>query len=275
MLEISGCICQPPEGYIVIVVARFNKSITQRLLDGAIAKLRQHNVQEQDIRVVWVPGAYETPFVASYFARDEECLAVICLGAVIKGETSHDQHINRAVSMALWEISSKTGTPVIFGILTCDNIEQANARSGLIESAKDKVICPAPGNKGAEAAEAALEMIDLMTELPVVNSDVSSDVSDVISKLAGLWDSFLKKQGGIPFFVEDIEDDEDYDDDCDDEDCASCEFYEDCHGNKDFPGIIDIISSPQKSPKLAGKENKPKKKTTKKQTKKQTKKKKG
>jgi 6,7-dimethyl-8-ribityllumazine synthase len=275
MLEISGCICQPPEGYIVIVVARFNKSITQRLLDGAIAKLRQHNVQEQDIRVVWVPGAYETPFVASYFAKDEDCLAVICLGAVIKGETSHDQHINRAVSMALWEISSQTGTPVIFGILTCDDIEQANARSGLMESAKDKVICPAPGNKGAESAEAALEMIDLMTELPVIKSETSSDVSDVISKLAGLWDSFSKKQGGIPYFIEDIlddddeDDDDDYDDDdCDDEDCESCAFYDDCNSNKDFSNIIDIIGNQHDTKKLVERENKPKKKTTKKQTKK-------
>ncbi|MDR1053389.1 MAG: 6,7-dimethyl-8-ribityllumazine synthase [Planctomycetaceae bacterium] len=283
MLEISGCICQPPEGYIVIVVARFNKSITQRLLDGAIAKLRQHNVQEQDIRVVWVPGAYETPFVASYFAKDEDCLAVICLGAVIKGETSHDQHINRAVSMALWEISSHTGTPVIFGILTCDNVEQANARSGLIESAKDKVVCPAPGNKGAEAAEAALEMIDLMTELPVVKSNVTPDLSDLISKFAGLWESFSKKNGGIPYFIEDMLDDDDeddyddddydeYDDDCDDEDCESCAFYEDCNSDEDdFSDIIDIISTPHNTPKSIEKENKPKKKTTKKQTKKKKK----
>ncbi|MDR2762892.1 MAG: 6,7-dimethyl-8-ribityllumazine synthase [Planctomycetaceae bacterium] len=187
MQEYSGRVCQPPEGYIVIVVSRFNKSITQKLLDGAIAKLRQHNVNDQDIRVVWTPGAYETPFVANYFAKDEKCLAVICLGAVIKGETSHDQHINRAVSMALWEISSNTGTPVIFGILTCDNVEQAIARSGIIESAKDKSINPAPGNKGAEAAEAALEMIDLLTELPNVEDDLFPfDLQDLFSKICGI-----------------------------------------------------------------------------------------
>lgn len=173
MQEIEGRICPPPEGNIVIAVARFNKTITQRLLDGALAKLREHQVREKDIRVVWVPGAYELPFVASHFARDQDCLAVICLGAVIKGDTSHDQHINRSVSMALGEIASRFGTPVIFGVITCDTVEQADARSGMIESIKDKALNPAPGNKGAEAAEAALEMIDLMTELPEMKIDGS------------------------------------------------------------------------------------------------------
>lgn len=168
MQEIEGRICPPPDGNIVIVVARFNKTITQRLLDGALAKLREHQVRDQDIRIVWVPGAYELPFVASYFARDPDCLAVICLGAVIKGDTTHDQHINRSVSMAIGEIASRYGTPVIFGVITCDTVQQADARSGMVESAKDKALNPAPGNKGAEAAEAALEMIDLMTELPEI-----------------------------------------------------------------------------------------------------------
>lgn len=168
MQEIEGRICPPPDGNIVIVVARFNKTITRRLLDGALAKLHEHQVREQNIRVVWVPGAYELPFVASYFARDPDCLAVICLGAVIKGDTTHDQHINRSVSMAIGEIASRYGKPVIFGVITCDTVQQADARSGMIESAKDKILNPAPGNKGAEAAEAALEMIDLMTELPEI-----------------------------------------------------------------------------------------------------------
>ncbi|MDR1479869.1 MAG: 6,7-dimethyl-8-ribityllumazine synthase [Planctomycetaceae bacterium] len=244
MLEISGRICQPPEGYIVIVVARFNKSITQRLLDGAIAKLRQHNVQEQDIRVVWVPGAYETPFIASYFAKDRKCLAVICLGAVIKGETSHDQHINRAVSMALWEIASHTGTPVIFGILTCDSVEQANARSGMIESAKDKVICPAPGNKGAEAAEAALELIDLVTELPETDSD-DSGLSEMVSKFIDACGSLTKNGDSFPFLPSTL-----FDDDDDDE-----LFDISGGGNYDFPQLPHI---PKKQAK----------KTRKKQTKK-------
>ena len=168
MQEYEGRVCPPPAGYIVIIVSRFNQTVTRRLLDGALAKLRQHKVHENDIRVVWVPGAYEIPHIANYFARDTECLAVICLGAVIKGDTSHDHYINRYVGTAIGETACRFGTPVIFGILTCDTVEQANQRSGMIESAKDKALDPAPGNKGAEAAEAALEMIDLMTELPEI-----------------------------------------------------------------------------------------------------------
>jgi 6,7-dimethyl-8-ribityllumazine synthase len=167
MQVLEGRVCPPPSGgNITIIVARFNKTITQRLLDGALAKLRQHNVYEDDIRVVWVPGAYELPFIADYFAHDPQCLAIICLGAVIKGETSHDQHINRFVSTELGKIAAQYSKPVIFGVLTCDTIEQANARSGITEGEKDKTINPAPGNKGAEAAEAALEMIDLFEDLP-------------------------------------------------------------------------------------------------------------
>ena len=166
----EGRICQPPgNGNITIIVARFNKTITQRLLDGALAKLRQHNVHENDIRVVWVPGSYEIPFIADHLAKDPECMAIICLGAVIKGETSHDQHINRFVSMTLGDLAHQYSKPIIFGIITCDTVEQANARSGIVESGKDKAINPAPGNKGAEAAEAALEMIDLLGELPEYN----------------------------------------------------------------------------------------------------------
>jgi 6,7-dimethyl-8-ribityllumazine synthase len=177
----EGRICPPPEGFITIAVSKFNKTITQRLLDGALATLRKNLVHENDINVVWVPGTYELPFIASYFVKDPKCLAVICLGAVIKGETSHDQHINRSVSMAFGEIASRSGTPVIFGVLTCDTVEQANARSGIIESVKDKVLNPAPGNKGAEAAEAALEMIDLITELPEIR--LHNPIPELISKL--------------------------------------------------------------------------------------------
>jgi len=167
MQVFEGRICQPPvNGNITIIVARYNRTITQRLLDGALAKLRQHKVHENDIRVVWVPGAYELPFIAAHFAKDEDCMAIICLGAVIKGETSHDEQINRFVSMSLGDLAARYNTPIIFGVITCDTIEQANARSGLIESGKDKAVNPAPGNKGAEAAEAALEMIDLLDEIP-------------------------------------------------------------------------------------------------------------
>jgi len=196
----EGRVCQPPTGgNITIIVARFNKTITQRLLDGAIAKLRQHKVHEDDIRVVWVPGAYELPFLADQFAKDPECMAIICLGAVIKGETSHDEHINRYVSMSLGDIAVQTGTPIIFGVITCDTIEQAEARSGIVESAKDKTRNPAPGNKGAEAAEAALEMIDLIEEIP--DYRISFNPQDVLERLMGGCD------------CDDCNDDDDDDDD--------------------------------------------------------------
>ncbi|MDR2168701.1 MAG: 6,7-dimethyl-8-ribityllumazine synthase [Planctomycetaceae bacterium] len=264
MREYSGHICQPPEGYIVIVVARFNKSITQRLLDGAIAKLRQHNVREQDIHVAWTPGAYETPFVASYFANDMNCLAVICLGAVIKGETSHDQHISRAVSMALWEISSATGTPVIFGILTCDNIEQANARSGIIESAKDKSIDPAPGNKGAEAAEAALEMIDLITELPDISEQFPTNINNMFANLLGGFNNennndknkkYKKKQ---PFYF-DIGENNYANDDDDNDDDNDYIFNDECKKrNWETRGNI-FFEQPKKFTKKVTKKQKKKK----------------
>jgi 6,7-dimethyl-8-ribityllumazine synthase len=183
MQVFEGSVCPPPAGgNITIIVARFNKTITQRLLDGAVAKLRQHNVHENEIRIVWVPGAYELPFMADHFAKDTECQAIICLGAVIKGDTSHDQHINRFVSMTLGELAHTYSKPIIFGVITCDNIEQANARSGIIESEKDKAINPAPGNKGAEAAEAALEMIDLLGEIPDYG-DISPQ--DILSRFFG------------------------------------------------------------------------------------------
>ena len=180
----EGRVCQPPVGgNITIIAARFNKTITQRLLDGALAKLRQHNVHENEIRVVWVPGSYELPFIADHFAKDPECMAIICLGAVIKGDTSHDQHINRYVSMTLGDLASQYGKPVIFGVITCDTIEQANARSGIVEGGKDKAINPAPGNKGAEAAEAALEMIDLLDEIPKYR--IAFSPQDLLSRLMG------------------------------------------------------------------------------------------
>ena len=210
MQGFEGRICQPPVGgNDTIIVARYNKTITQRLLDGALAKLRQHKVHENDIRVVWVPGAYELPFTAAHFAKDEDCMAIICLGAVIKGETSHDEHINRYVSMTLGDLALRHDTPIIFGVLTCDTIEQAHARSGIIENGgvaggKDKAVNPAPGNKGAEAAEAALEMIDLMDEVPDYGFDLPSP-QEFLSRLLGNQDG----DG-------DDDDDDDYDDDDDD-----------------------------------------------------------
>jgi 6,7-dimethyl-8-ribityllumazine synthase len=142
-------------GRLAIVVARYNESITTRLLDGALATLREAGVADEALDVAWVPGAFEIPLVADRLANCGLYAAVLCLGAVIRGETTHDQHINRAVSLQLAESSVHSGIPVLFGILTCDTLEQAIHRSG-----------GTVGNKGAECAAAALEMIDLLRQLP-------------------------------------------------------------------------------------------------------------
>jgi 6,7-dimethyl-8-ribityllumazine synthase len=150
-----------------IVVSRFNESITTRLLEGAVQTLTAHGVADERIDVAWTPGAFEIPTVANRLAASGRYVAVLCLGAVIRGETSHDRHINRAVSTALCEIGVHYGLPVLFGILTCDTLEQAIARSGgqAATAGKD---APAArlGNKGVDCALAALEMVDLMAKLP-------------------------------------------------------------------------------------------------------------
>lgn len=145
-----------PGRRLAVVVSRYHDSITGKLLEGALEVLRGHGVHDEHIEVAWVPGTFEIPVVAERLARSRIYAAVICLGAVIRGETTHDQHINRAVSMALCETSVTTGVPVLFGVLTCDTLEQAIHRAG-----------GNVGNKGAECAEAALEMIDLLGHLPL------------------------------------------------------------------------------------------------------------
>lgn len=157
----SGC-----TGRFAIVVSRFNESITGRLLDGAVATLAEHGVAGNQIDVAWVPGAFEIPTVADRLAGTGRYLAVICLGAVVRGETSHDQHINRAVSTTLCEIGVHHGLPVLFGVLTCNTLEQAIARSGgqVATTGKDQAGAKI-GNKGVDCALAALEMVDLLTKL--------------------------------------------------------------------------------------------------------------
>jgi 6,7-dimethyl-8-ribityllumazine synthase len=155
------------EGRFAIVVSRFNESITTRLLDGAVQTLLAHGVADDNIEVAWTPGAFEIPTVANRLAASGRYLAIICLGAVIRGETSHDQHINRAVSSSLCEIGVHYGLPVLFGVLTCNTVEQAIARSGgqAATTGKDQGESRI-GNKGVDCAEAALEMVDLMAKLP-------------------------------------------------------------------------------------------------------------
>lgn len=138
-----------------IVVSRYNESITAKLLAGAVETLLDAGIADDSIDVVWVPGAWEIPLVADRLARLQRYAGVICLGAVIRGETTHDQHINRQVSLSLGQIALATGIPVLMGVLTCDTLEQAIHRSG-----------GNVGNKGVECAEAALEMASLLRELP-------------------------------------------------------------------------------------------------------------
>jgi 6,7-dimethyl-8-ribityllumazine synthase len=156
-----------PSGRFAIVVARFNQSITSRLLDGAVRTLTTAGVADDQIDVFWVPGAFELSTVAGSLAVRGRYVSVICLGAVIRGETTHDQYINRAVSTALAEIGVRTQMPVLFGVLTCNTLEQANARSGGQTPTKGKDQPDSRiGNKGSECAEAALEMVNLMHKLP-------------------------------------------------------------------------------------------------------------
>lgn len=147
----SGEIC----GRFAIVVSRYNEHITAKLLAGAVETLRSAGVSEEAIDVAWVPGAWEIPLVAQRLARSNRYAAVLCLGAVIKGETTHDEHINRQVSLSVGQIALETGVPVLFGVLTCNTVEQAIHRSG-----------GNVGNKGQECAEAALEMVRLVAKLP-------------------------------------------------------------------------------------------------------------
>jgi 6,7-dimethyl-8-ribityllumazine synthase len=142
-------------GPLAIVVARYNEAITRNLLRGALETLKEYGIDDQAITIVWVPGAWEVSLVANQLARSQRYRAVICLAAVIRGETTHDQYINQQVSRSLGQIALETGVPTVFGILTCQTLEQAIHRSG------GRV-----GNKGSECATAALEMIDLLSRLP-------------------------------------------------------------------------------------------------------------
>ncbi|MCG8448324.1 MAG: 6,7-dimethyl-8-ribityllumazine synthase [Pirellulales bacterium] len=134
-----------------IVVAEWNRSITAKLLEGAIDTLAAASVSETEIDVAWAPGAWELPVVAQRLAKSGQYAAIIALGAVIRGETSHDQHINRSVSLALMDVALHQDLPVLFGLLTCESMEQAIHRAG-----------GNVGNKGSECAEAALKMVGLL-----------------------------------------------------------------------------------------------------------------
>jgi 6,7-dimethyl-8-ribityllumazine synthase len=155
MLNVLDGKSGPVSGRFAIVVSRYNEHITGKLLQGAVETLKAAGVGEEAIDVAWVPGAWEIPLVAQRMALGEQYVAVLCLGAVIRGETTHDEHINRQVSLSLGQIALAADLPVLFGVLTCNTVEQAIHRAG-----------GNVGNKGQECAEAALEMVRLLEKVP-------------------------------------------------------------------------------------------------------------
>ena len=138
---------------ISIVVSKFNEFITERLLVGCLSELASHGVNDKDITVAWVPGAYEIPAVACKFAKQKNVHAVICLGSVIRGETLHYDLVARGVADGIMQASLATGKPVIFGVLVTDTVDLAYKRS---EETGD--------NKGKDAAVIAIEMIDVLKQ---------------------------------------------------------------------------------------------------------------
>ncbi len=137
-----------------IVVGRFNEFIGSKLLSGAIDGLKRHGTKEEDIEIIWVPGAFEIPLVAKKLAKTNKYDAVICLGAVIRGSTPHFEYVSSEVSKGIANASLDTEIPIIFGVLTTDNIEQAIERAGTKS-----------GNKGYDAAITAIEMANLLKEI--------------------------------------------------------------------------------------------------------------
>lgn len=137
-----------------IIVSRFNEFLTGKLLDGAIDTLSRHGAEEKDLTVAWVPGSFEIPAVAKKMAGSKKYDAVLCLGCVIRGDTPHFDYIAAEVSKGVAQAGLESGIPVIFGVLTTDSIEQAIERSGTKS-----------GNKGADAAMGAIEMVNLYEQL--------------------------------------------------------------------------------------------------------------
>jgi 6,7-dimethyl-8-ribityllumazine synthase len=140
---------------VAIVCGRFNDLVTERLLEGALGGLGLHGVREEDVTVAWVPGAFEIPLAARQCAGSGQFDAVICLGAVIRGDTAHFEYVAGPCAEGIQRAALETGLPIVFGVLTTENLEQALSRSDLEGD-----------NKGEEAARTALEMVDLLRKLP-------------------------------------------------------------------------------------------------------------
>jgi 6,7-dimethyl-8-ribityllumazine synthase len=140
--------------HIAVVVARFNEDITSKMLAGAREALAQHGVREDDVDIAWVPGAFELPFAARKLAETKRYDAVVCLGAVIRGETTHDQYVSSAAARGIADVGRDTGVPAVFGVITPNTKEQALARAG-----------GAKGNKGFDAVLTAIETANLARQL--------------------------------------------------------------------------------------------------------------
>ena len=155
MKTYQGELVAPPEARFAIVVSRFNEFITSKLRGGAIDAFTRHGVKEENLEVAWSPGSFEIPLLARRLAGSGRYAAVACLGAVIRGGTVHHEYIASEVAKGVALASLQTGVPCIFGVLTCDTIEQAVERAGT-----------KAGNKGADAAATAIEMANLLEKLP-------------------------------------------------------------------------------------------------------------
>jgi 6,7-dimethyl-8-ribityllumazine synthase len=155
MKEYHGKLVAPPKARFAVIVSRFNEFITGRLLGGAMDTLQRHGVSEDNIDVIWSPGSFEIPLLAQHAAGSGRYAAVICLGAVIRGGTEHHRYIASEVTKGVAQASLNTSVPCIFGVLTCDTIEQAVERAGT-----------KAGNKGSDAAASAIEMVNLLLQFP-------------------------------------------------------------------------------------------------------------
>ncbi|MBQ8108503.1 MAG: 6,7-dimethyl-8-ribityllumazine synthase [Ruminococcus sp.] len=139
---------------IGIIFARFNEFITSKLLVGAVDTLKRHGIDDDSIDIAWVPGAFEIPLIAQKMAKSGKYDAVICLGAIIRGSTSHYDLVCNEAAKGIAQVSLQSSIPVMFGVITTENIEQAIERAG-----------SKAGNKGSECAEGAIEMINLIKEI--------------------------------------------------------------------------------------------------------------
>lgn len=151
---VEGSLVAPKGAKIAIVAARFNEIIVNKLVGGALDGLTRHDVDEKNITLHWVPGCFEIPMVAKKLAESGKYDAVICLGTVIRGDTTHYDYVCNEVSKGVAQIGLSTGIPTIFGVVTTENIEQAIARAG-----------SKSGNKGYDAALSAIEMLNLVKQL--------------------------------------------------------------------------------------------------------------